>query len=158
MPDVEKIMIGSDHGGFAMKEDLKDFLRSQGYEVIDFGCHSAESVDYPDICLLVADAVASSAGSGKVRGIMLDGVGVASTMVANKVPGIRAALCWNIFSASNAREHNDANMLVLGGRVLGDVLAKRIVKTFLDTDFAGGRHARRVNKIMAIEGKFLKRN
>jgi ribose 5-phosphate isomerase B len=88
---------------------------------------------------------------------MIDGVGIASAMVANKVPGIRAALCWDIFTANNAREHNNANVLVLGGRVIGDALAIEIVKKFLETDFAGGRHGRRVNKIMAIEARYLKR-
>ncbi len=149
-----RIMIGSDHGGYELKEDIKQYLCSEGYDVVDFGCHSEEPVDYPDIAFLVADAVASA---DKGVGIMIDGVGVASAMVANKVPGIRAALCWELFSANNAREHNNANMLVLGGRVIGKSLARNIVKVFLETEFAGGRHSRRVDKIMAVEGRFLKR-
>jgi len=149
-----RIMIGSDHGGYELKEDLKKYLGSEGYEVVDFGCHSEEPVDYPDIAFLVADAVASS---DDCVGIMIDGVGVPSAMVANKVPGIRAALCWELFSANNAREHNNANMLVLGGRVIGKSLARNIVKVFLETEFAGGRHSRRVDKIMAVEGRFLTR-
>ena len=152
---IDKIIIGSDHGGFEMKEIIKKFLLSEGREVVDFGCHSPEPVDYPDIAFLVADTVSTSKDC---VGIMIDGVGVASAMVANKVPGIRAALCWELFSTNNAREHNDANMLVLGGRVIGDALAKEMVTRFLDTEFAGGRHARRVNKIMAIESRFLKRD
>ena len=152
--NIGKIIIGSDHGGFELKMKIKKFLETLGEEIVDFGCHSPEPVDYPDIAFLVADAVATTE---KSRGIMIDGVGIASAMVANKVPGIRAALCWNIFCANNAREHNDANVLVLGGRVIGDALAIEIVKKFLETDFAGGRHARRVNKIMAIEARYLKR-
>ena len=149
-----KIMIGSDHGGYELKEDIKQYLGSLGYDVVDFGCHSEEPVDYPDIAFLVADAV-TLADNGV--GIMIDGVGVGSTMAANKVPGIRAALCWESFSANNAREHNDANMLVLGGRVIGKSLARSIVKLFLETEFAGGRHSRRVDKIMAVESRFLAR-
>lgn len=149
-----KIMIGSDHGGYELKEDLKKYLRSLGYEVVDFGCPSPEPVDYPDIAFLVADAVS---GTENAVGIMIDGVGVASAMVANKVPGIRAALCWELFSVNNAREHNDANVLVMGGMVIGKGLAREMSKRFLETGFAGGRHARRVNKIMAIENRYLKK-
>ncbi len=151
--DMRKILIGSDHGGFELKEIIRQFLKDQGYRVVDFGCYSPDPVDYPDIAFLVSQGVCSNPNS---IGIMIDGVGVASTMVANKIPGIRAALCWNQFSAHNAREHNNANMLVLGGRVIGDILARSIVKEFLETEFAGGRHARRVDKIMAIEAKYLR--
>ncbi|MDP6156685.1 MAG: ribose 5-phosphate isomerase B [Candidatus Thermoplasmatota archaeon] len=152
--NIGKIIIGCDHGGFELKIKLKKFLESGGKEIVDFGCHSPDPVDYPDIAFLVADAVATTDNN---VGIMIDGVGIASAMVANKVPGIRAALCWDIFTANNAREHNNANVLVLGGRVIGDALAIEIVKKFLETDFAGGRHGRRVNKIMAIEARYLKR-
>ena len=151
---IGKIIIGSDHGGFDLKIKIKKYLVSLGKDIVDFGCHSSEPVDYPDIAFLVADAVTTTENN---VGIMIDGVGVASTMVANKVPGIRAVFCWNTFSANNAREHNDANVLVMGGRVIGDALAVEIVKKFLETDFAGGRHTRRVNKIMAIEARYLKR-
>ncbi len=151
---IQKVMMGSDHGGYEMKEDLKEYVRSLGYEVVDFGCPSPDPVDYPDIAFLVADAVAENEGT---VGIMIDGVGVASAMVANKVPGIRAALCWELFSVNNAREHNDANVLVLGGRVLGKGLAREMCSKFLKTEFAGGRHQRRVNKIMAVESRFLSR-
>ena len=149
-----KVIIGSDHGGFELKQHLADYLRKEGYEVIDMGCHSPEPVDYPDIAFLVAEAVANSK---ETMGIMIDGVGVASAMVANKVPGIRAAACGDLFSVNNAREHNNANVLTLGGRVIGKGLAEAMVKKFLETPFAGGRHERRITKMMDIEARFLRR-
>ena len=151
---IAKIVIGSDHGGFELKEDLKGFIKELGYEVVDYGCYSEEPVDYPDIAFLVAETVATNEN---YFGIMIDSIGIASAMTANKVPNIRAAVCWNAFTANSSREHNDANVLTLGGRVLGKALAREIVKVWLETDYAGGRHTRRVNKIMEIENRFLKR-
>ncbi len=151
-----KVIIGSDHGGFEMKEQLKKFLIKQGMEVKDYGAYSTDPVDYPDVALLVAEAVAKEAHQG-VKGIMIDGAGVASAICANKVTGIRAVCCDNTFTANNAREHNDANLLTLGGRVIGQGIAEDIVKIFLCTEFAGGRHARRVEKMMQIENKYHKK-
>jgi ribose 5-phosphate isomerase B len=150
-----KIIIGSDHGGFALKEEIKKFLEKQGAEVKDYGAYSADPVDYPDVALLVAEAVAKEKGNG-VLGIMIDGAGIASAICCNKVPGIRAACCNCILSARNAREHNDANILTMGGRIIGGGLAEEIVKIFTSTPYAGGRHARRVEKMMQIEAKYLK--
>ena len=148
-----KVIIGSDHGGFELKEELKKFLHKEGIEVKDYGTYSTDSVDYPDIALLVAEAVAREAHNG-VKGIIIDGAGVASAICANKVTGIRAVCCDNTFTANNSREHNDANVLALGGRVIGRGIAEQIVKIFLCTPFAGGRHARRVEKMMQIEAKY----
>lgn len=143
------IVIASDHGGFALKESLKKYLKNDlGCEVKDFGCHNEDSVDYPDLAYLVAKAV--SAGSYDY-GIIIDGVGIGSCMAANKVKGVRAAMCYDHFTAVNSKSHNDANVLTLGGKVIGDLLAKNIVKTWIETPHSGGRHARRVNKIMQIE-------
>ncbi len=150
---MKKIVIGSDHGGFDLKEQLKGFLRQLGYQVADYGCYSEDPVDYPDIAYLVGEAVASGVDT---LGIMIDTVGIASAMVANKVPGVRAAYCWNIFTAQSSREHNNANLLTLGGKVTGSALAFEIVRAWLNTDFAGGRHERRVEKIMEIEQRYLK--
>jgi len=148
------IAIGSDHGpSFPMKEALKPFLEELGYTVLDCGTYSPDSVDYPDIAYAVAQQVAS----GKAwRGIVIDGAGIGSSMAANKVPGIRAALCYNQAMAHNSREHNNANVLTLGAGMIGLNLAQKIVKTWLTTDFAGGRHQRRVHKIEEIEQRFLK--
>lgn len=144
------VAIGADHGGYAMKEMLKGLLQTD-YVVIDCGTDSAESVDYPDFALKVAEQVASGRAW---RGIMIDGAGIGSSMVANKVPGVRAALCYDQASAVNSREHNDANVLTLGAGLIGNALAQQIVKTWLTTEFAGGRHARRVEKISAVEKKY----
>lgn len=150
-PDEKRsIAIGADHGGYPMKEMLKAQLRAD-YVVIDCGTDSAESVDYPDFALKVAEAVASGRAW---RGIMIDGAGIGSSMVANKVPGVRAALCYDQATAVNSREHNDANVLTLGAGLIGSNLAQQIVQTWLKTDFAGGRHAKRVDKIMAVEKKY----
>ena len=143
-----RIAIGSDHGGLDMKEDLKAHLAEQGHLVADLGTHGAEAVDYPDFAVQVAVAVATGLVD---RGIMVDGAGIGSCMVINKVPGCRAAMCYDISTANNAREHNDANVLTLGGGLIGKSLARQIAKTFLDTPFAGGRHARRVDKIKAMD-------
>jgi ribose 5-phosphate isomerase B len=147
---TKSVAVGADHGGFAMKESLKTFLEEEGYQVIDCGPHNTDSVDYPDF----ARDVAENVSSGKTwRGIMIDGAGIGSCMAANKVPGARAAMCYDHATASNAREHNNANVLTLGAGLIGLNLAKQIVNTFLTTDFGGGRHARRVDKIMEIERK-----
>jgi ribose 5-phosphate isomerase B len=144
------VALGADHGGFAMKESFKAALESQGYAVVDCGTHSAEAVDYPDFALAVGREVASGRAW---RGILVDGAGIGSCMAANKVRGVRAAMCHDHASAVNAREHNDANVLTLGAGMLGMALARQIVETFLGTEFGGGRHARRVDKIMAIESE-----
>jgi ribose 5-phosphate isomerase B len=148
------VALGADHGGFAMKESLKAFVTEQGYQVVDCGTNSTEAVDYPDFAL----AVASLVSEGKAgRGIIVDGAGIGSCMVANKVPGVRAALCYDHATANNSREHNDANVLTLGAGLIGDNLARQIVKTWLTTPFGGGRHAKRVDKIMAVEKQYLKK-
>lgn len=148
------VAVGADHGGYALKEELKAYLEQLGYQVVDCGTHSTAAVDYPDLAYAVARLVAD----GKAwRGIVVDGAGIGSCMAANKVPGVRAAMCYDHATAVNSREHNDANVLTLGGGLLGAGLARQIVKTWLETDFAGGRHARRVDKIMSIEQRFLRR-
>ena len=145
-----KIAIASDHGGYRMKSILKQYLITElGVEIVDdFGPYDSRSVDYPDFAILVAQAVAN--GSYDI-GIMLDGVGIGSTMAANKIKGVRCANCWDAFTANNAREHNHANMLCIGGQIIGDALAKAIIKTFVSVQPASGRHANRVSKIMSIE-------
>jgi ribose 5-phosphate isomerase B len=150
-----RIIIGSDHGGFDLKEELIALLKKEGHDVRDYGTYSKDAVDYPDIALLVAEAVAKEKCNGTL-GIMIDGAGVASAICCNKVTGIRAACCNETFSARNAREHNDANILTIGGRIVGGGVAAEIVKTFVKTPFAGGRHARRVDKMMQIERKYHK--
>lgn len=146
-----KIVIGADHGGFELKEIIKEYLLECGYAVDDVGTHSTESVDYPDFAHEVALKVAYAEGC---VGIVVDGAGVGSAMTANKVPGIRAASCQDVYTARNSRVHNNANVLTLGSRVLGVDVAKEIVKTWLAADFEGGRHQRRVDKIMLIEQKY----
>ena len=142
------VAIGADHGGFPLKEILKSFLEENGYIVVDCGTSSTDSVDYPDF----ARAVSEQVQSGKVwRGIMIDGAGIGSCMAANKVAGVRAAMCYDYATAFNSREHNNANLLTLGAGLIGTSLAKQIVTTFLETEFGGDRHARRVDKIMEIE-------
>jgi ribose 5-phosphate isomerase B len=148
------VALGADHGGYAMKEDLKIYVQELGYQVADCGTHSTASVDYPDLAYAVAKMVANSQAW---RGIIVDGAGIGSCMAANKVPGVRAAMCYDHATAFNSREHNDANVLTLGGVLVGGALARQIVKTWLETDFGGGRHGRRVDKIMAVERRFLKR-
>lgn len=143
------VAIGSDHGGFAMKSELITHLQNTGYEVLDCGTNSIEAVDYPDFALAVATKVANGEAW---RGIIIDGAGIGSCMAANKVPGVRAAMCYDHATAVNSREHNDANVLTLGAGLIGMALAKQIVDIWLRTEFGGGRHAKRVDKIMAIEG------
>ncbi len=145
-----RIAIAADHGGFSMKEDLKPYLQKQGYQVDDCGTHSSVSVDYPDFAYAVAIKV--SAGEAW-RGIIIDGAGIGSCMAANKVLGVRAAMCYDHATALNSREHNNANVLTLGAGMIDSTLARQIVLTWLNTNFGGGRHARRVDKIMDIERK-----
>jgi ribose 5-phosphate isomerase B len=153
IPSDKTIAIGSDHGGFEMKAILIEYLKEQKYELIDCGTTSKEAVDYPDFALAVAELVAQ----GKAwRGIMIDGAGIGSCMVANKVPGVRAALAYDYASASNSREHNNANVLTLGAGLIGLNQAKLIVKTWLETEYGGGRHQKRVDKIYQVEKKYLK--
>jgi len=146
-----KIAIGSDHAGWEMKEDLKLFLEKMGHEIKDLGTHSPESVDYPDYALAVAKVVV---GEDAETGIIVCGTGIGSSIVANKVPGIRAALCHNIYTVKMGRAHNDANILCLGERVIDKKSAREMVKVWLTTSFSGLRHARRVEKITRIEESF----
>jgi ribose 5-phosphate isomerase B len=147
---TRRIAIAADHGGYSMKEDLKSYLQKQGYLVDDCGTHSSDSVDYPDF----AYAVAVKVSTGEAwRGIIIDGAGIGSCMVANKVRGVRAAMCYDHATALNSREHNNANVLTLGAGMIDTTLAHQIVLTWLNTKFGGGRHARRVDKIMDIEKK-----
>lgn len=150
---TEVIAIGADHGGYALKEQLKEYLRSLGFRYEDVGTFSEAPVDYPDIAELVAQRVASDAAS---RGIVIDGAGVGSAIAANKVPGVRAAACYDTYTAKNSREHNHANVLSLGSRNIGIDIVKEIVKVWLETGFGGGRHLKRVEKIMALEQKYFR--
>lgn len=143
-----RIALGADHGGVAMKDALLAFLRDRGATVHDVGTYGTDAVDYPDFAIAVARAVATGAAD---LGIMVDGAGIGSCMAANKIAGVRAAMCYDVTTASNAREHNNANVLTLGGTLIGTRLAQEIVRTFLDTPFAGGRHAKRVDKIDALD-------
>ena len=152
-PQISVIAIGCDHGGYPLKERLGFRLKEQGYEVIDCGTHSAESVDYPDFAHAVAELVASGeAGCG----IVVDGAGIGSAMVANKVPGVRAALCYDVSSARNSREHNHANVLTLGAGLIGAALAEQIMEAWLSTAWGPGRHADRVDKITAVERRYVR--
>lgn len=137
------IIIGSDHAAYGLKEYLKELIKQKGIEVRDVGAHSAESVDYPDFGFQVAGAVSSGEYS---RGILLCGTGLGMSMVANKFLHVRAALCNDLFAAIMSRRHNNANILVMGGRVVGDVLAREIVVAWLETPFEGGRHQHRLDK------------
>ncbi len=143
-----KIGLGSDHGGFELKEHIKEYLEKEGIEYIDYGTYSADSVDYPDYGKKLSQAVVS----GEVdRGIAICGTGIGISIACNKVKGIRCALCSDTYSARMSVEHNNANILALGGRVLGKDLALEIVSTWLKAKFQGGRHERRINKISSIE-------
>lgn len=143
-----RIALGADHGGWELKEVIKPFLRGLGHEVQDFGTHDETSVDYPEFGEAVASAVAEG---GADRGILVCGTGIGMCMVANKHPGIRAALCHDLYTARLSREHNDANILVLGGRVVGKGLALEMVRVWLETEFLGGRHSRRLQKMREWE-------
>ena len=143
-----KISIASDHGGFDLKEDLRAWLTGQGHEVVAFGCHGKESCDYPDF----AGPAARAAASGECeRGIVICTTGIGVSMTANKVKGVRCALCGDPWSAEMTRRHNDANVLAIGAGVTGPLLARQIVTAFLTHEFEGGRHQRRVDKVMSTE-------
>ena len=149
-----KIALGSDHGGYQLKENLKKYLNELKVEYQDFGCNSEKSVDYPDIGFKIAIEVKNR---NYDKGILICGTGIGMSIVANKIKGIRASLCHDVFSARYAREHNDANILTLGGRVIDSGLAKEIVKVWLNTDFSGEeRHLKRLNKIKQEEDKIYK--
>ena len=144
------LAIGSDHGGFALKQEIMQHLREKGVEYKDFGTYTEESCDYPEFGEAVARAVA---GGECERGIAICGTGIGISIAANKVRGIRAAVCGDCYSAEMTRRHNDANVLCMGARVVGSGLAMKIVDVFLETPFEGGRHARRVAKIHEIEDR-----
>jgi ribose 5-phosphate isomerase B len=141
---VEKIAIGSDHGGFELKKHIVSYLEKKGYEFRDFGVYNSESVDYPVISREVAEHVASGEYS---KGILICGSGLGVAIAANKIKGVRAVTCSETYSARMSRQHNNANILTMGGRVVGADLATDIVEIWLNTDFEGGRHERRVNMI-----------
>ena len=148
LPPERTVAVGSDHGGFEMKQKLLPVFEELGLAVRDIGVHNGQTADYPDIAKEVAGLVASGAAA---RGVIVDGAGLGSAMVANKVAGVRAALCYDRASARNSREHNDANVLTLGGRLLTQTQAEDVLRTWLETPFGGGRHAARVEKIKEIE-------
>jgi ribose 5-phosphate isomerase B len=148
-----RIAVAGDHGGFRLKEGIIRYLEEMGIDYKDFGTYSEESVDYPDFALPVAEAVREGRFD---RGILCCGTGIGVAIAANKVPGIRAAQCHDTFSARAAREHNDANILTMGQRVIGPGLAREIVRVWLESEFTGGRHTCRVEKIGAIEQKYGK--
>jgi ribose 5-phosphate isomerase B len=145
---VLRVALGSDHGGFQAKETLKSYLTSLGYRITDVGVRTPEKVDYPDFALAVAKKVARGDCE---RGIMIDGAGIGSSMVCNKVRGIRAALCYDLKTVVNSREHNNANVLTLGGPLHTPAEICEMAKVWLETRFAGGRHWPRINKMMAVE-------
>ncbi|OQY41440.1 MAG: ribose 5-phosphate isomerase B [Fusobacteriia bacterium 4572_74] len=139
-----KIAIGSDHGGFELKEKVKKFLTGKGYEVLDLGCNSIDSVDYPKYGRIVGEAVVEKKAD---KGIVICGTGIGISIAVNKVKGVRAALCTNTTMARLTREHNDANVLAMGGRIVGDILALEMVDIFLTTEFEGGRHQKRIDQL-----------
>ncbi len=145
-----KIALGADHGGYTLKEQIKKHLEGKGHEVVDLGAHSTESVDYPEFGRAVGEAVVEGKAD---RGVVVCGTGIGISIAANKVKGVRCALCTNTTMARLTREHNDANVLAIGARMVGDVLALEMVDTFLTTEFEGGRHANRVAKIEGEEKK-----
>ncbi|HYB42738.1 MAG TPA: ribose 5-phosphate isomerase B [Candidatus Methylomirabilis sp.] len=145
---VSSVALGADHAGFELKEALKAWLIDEGYQVIDYGTHSTESVDYPDYAALVGLAVADQ----KVeRGVLVCGTGIGMAIAASKMPGVRPANCGDLYTARMSREHNDANVLTLGGRLMGPEMARDILRMWLESEFAGGRHRRRVDKIAELE-------
>jgi ribose 5-phosphate isomerase B len=152
--DSERVVaIGADHGGYPLKEELKGYLRAWGYIILDQGTDSTDAVDYPDF----AEAVANAVVRGDTwRGVVIDSAGIGSAMAANKVPGARAALCYDRPSARNSREHNDANVLSLGAKMISSEAAREILALWLETPFAGGRHQKRIDKIRAIETRHSK--
>lgn len=153
-PSQIKICIGSDHTGVKTKKVLYDYLKQKGFDLFDIGTFTEDAVDYPDIAYKAANSVVI----GEVRfGIIIDATGIPSAIAANKIPGIRAATCYNEFSAKSSREHNDANILVIGARALGEETIKSITDVWLSSKFLGDRHQKRLDKIKAIEEKFSKK-
>ena len=150
---LKSIVMGCDHGGWELKEYLKQKLAEWGYPCTDIGTFSAESVDYPDFASAIAKAIQSGTAE---RGVLICGTGIGMSMAANKFPGIRAALCHDEFTARMSRQHNNANILVLGGRILGTELASNILKVWLTTEYERGRHQRRLDKISQIERENFK--
>ncbi|HAM35248.1 MAG TPA: ribose-5-phosphate isomerase [Elusimicrobia bacterium] len=148
-----KIVIGSDHGGFGAKDFVKKAMQKLGHEVVDFGCHSPESVDYPDVAQLVAEAVVEGQFD---KGILIDGFGGAVALAANKIPGARAVAAYDTVSARFAAAHDGANVLCLGGKTHGELVLGEILKVFFSTEFEGGRHEGRLAKIVGIEKKYSK--
>jgi ribose 5-phosphate isomerase B len=153
-PPERTVAIGADHGGFRLKETLKPVIESLGLQLRDVGVYEEKPADYPDLALKVAELVAAGTAG---RGVIIDGAGIGSSIAANKVPGVRAALCYDKASARNSREHNDSNILTLGARLLTETQAEEVLRTWLGTPFAGGRHQGRVQKIIDIEQRFLKK-
>ena len=149
------VAVGADHGGYPLKERLAFRLKEAGYNVVDCGTDSHDAVDYPDFAHAVARKVA---GGECTYGIVVDGAGIGSAMVANKVPGVRAALCYDLSTARNSREHNHANVLTLGAGLVGEGLAWQIVQEWLSVPWGGGRHARRVDKITAVERQYVQQH
>jgi ribose 5-phosphate isomerase B len=145
-----KIALGSDHAGFELKENLRSYLTEREVEVLDLGAFSDAPVDYPDVAEKVAEKV--SRGEAQ-RGLLICGTGIGMSIVANRFPGVRAALCHDVYTARISREHNNANILALGGRLIGKGLAREILKVWLEAEFQGGRHERRLGKIAELEAK-----
>ena len=154
-PPEKTVAMGADHGGYLLKEALKPILEGLGLQVRDVGVYEEKPADYPDLALKVAELVASGEAA---RGVSIDGAGIGSSIAANKVPGIRAALCYDKASARNSREHNDSNVLTLGARLLTQTQAEEVLRTWIATPFAGGRHQARVQKILDIERKYLRKD
>lgn len=148
-----KIAVGCDHGGIVLKPVVEEVLKKNNIEMVDFGCYDENSVDYPDYALKVAEAVSHGEAD---KGIILCGTGIGISIAANKVKGIRAAVCHDLFTAQMCAQHNNANILSMGGRVVSKELAAQMVQIWLDTPFEGGRHCKRVDKITAIENKYFK--
>jgi ribose 5-phosphate isomerase B len=153
-PSARVVAIGGDHGGYELKEQLKAYLRDWGYQFLDVGTDSTAAVDYPDFAEAVANAVARG---DAWLGVVLDSAGIGSSIAANKVPGVRAALCYDRATARNSREHNDANVLSLGAKLISPEAAREILAVWLSTSYAGGRHQRRVDKIRGIEERATKK-
>lgn len=145
-----RIALGADHGGYALKEKVKAYLEENGYDIEDFGAHSAESCDYPDMAVPPCEAVLDGRCD---KALLFCGTGIGISMAANKLDGIRAAVCSDYFSARYTRLHNDANVLCMGERVVGPGLACELANVFLTTEFEGGRHARRVQKVMELQNR-----
>jgi ribose 5-phosphate isomerase B len=149
--DRNIVALAADHGGFELKENLKGYVVDWGYEVLDLGTNSTNPVDYPDFAVAAAEAVVAGRAW---RGVVIDSAGIGSSIAANKVSGARAALCYDRATARNSREHNDANVLTLGAKLISPELAREILSTWLETKFGGGRHAKRIEKITAIETRY----